>query len=305
MSSSRASFLTAAWVNVLSSLAKILVEGVLGVAFGSVALVADAAHSVADLVAGGVVLVWGRSTFVGPDRDHPHGHDRFEPLSALFVGSVLIALGGLLLYDSVQTLRAGSDARFSVVLLAGLAFALVNRFACYLYTARVNSRVDSAGLRALSADARNDVYTTVAAVVGVGGIAAGFPVADPLAGALVSLLVVREGIEVAGENLNYLLDAAPPDRVQAEIRRQIHEHPAVFGVHDFTAYYAGQQVEVEFHAEVEGDMTLVEAHDLETELQRTVREVQAVGDVHVHLDPLGIDDWKDADPPMAVDDGVE
>ena len=297
MATRRASFLTASWVNVLSSLSKILVEGVLGLAFGSVALLADAAHSIADLLAAAVVLVWGRSSFVGPDDDHPHGHDRFEPLTALFVGGTLVLLGGLLLYDSAQTLLAESEARFSVVLVGGLLFALVNRYACYLYTTRVEEQVDSPGLRALVADARNDVYTTLAAVVGVAGIAAGVPVADPLAGGLVSLLVVREGVEVAQENVGYLVDAAPPMRVQAEIRRRIEEDPAVYGVHDFAAYYAGQQVEVEFHAEIAGGMTLAEAHDIETRLRNRVRSIPEVGDAHVHLDPAGVDDWKDADEP--------
>lgn len=282
-------------MNVLSSLTKILVEGVLGVAFGSVALVADAAHSVADLLAAGVVLVWGRSSFVGPDEDHPHGHDRFEPLTALFVGGTLVALGGLLLYDSVTTLLAGSEARFGGILVLGLAFALANRFGCYLYTVRVNEDVDSPGLHALAADARNDVYTTVAALVGVAGTAAGLPVADPLAGAFVSLLVVREGVEVGRENLNYLVDAAPPARVRAEIRRRIDDHPAVYGVHDFTAYYNGQRVEVEFHAEVAADMTLTDAHRVETELLEAVESVPEVGDAHVHLDPAGTGEWRDAD----------
>lgn len=294
-------------MNVLSSLSKIVVEGALGLLFGSVALVADAAHSLADLLAAGVVLVWGRSSFVGPDEDHPHGHDRIEPLTALFVGGTLVLLGLLLLYDSATALLAGSEARFGGVLLVGLAFALANRFACYLYTERVNESVDSPGLRALAADARNDVYTTVAALVGVAGTAAGVPVADPLAGAFVSLLVVREGVAVARENLNYLVDAAPPARVRAEIRRRIDDHPAVYGVHDFAAYYAGPRVEVEFHAEVDGDMTLADAHRVETELLETVRAVQEVGDVHIHLDPAGTGEWLTADEaagrPATPDDG--
>lgn len=295
MTDRRASFLTAAWVNVASSLTKILVEGTLGILFGSVALVADAAHSVADLLASVVVLVWGRSSFAGPDEDHPHGHDRFEPLTALFVGGVLVSLGGLLLFDSVTALFAGPDGRFGAVLVAGLAFALVNRYACYVYTIRVDGGVDSPGLRALAADAKNDVYTTLAAVVGVAGTAVGVPIADPLAGALVSLLVIREGIHVGRENLNYLLDAAPPDHVRGEIRRRIVDHPSVYGVHDFTAYYAGQRVEVEFHAEVAGDMTLTDAHRVETELFESLHEMPEVGDVHVHLDPAGVGEWKQVD----------
>ena len=82
----RRGFTRASAVNVTGNAAKILVEAAAGLAFGSVALLADAAHSVGDLVASGVVLVWGRSVYSDPDDTHPHGHQRVEPLAALFVG---------------------------------------------------------------------------------------------------------------------------------------------------------------------------------------------------------------------------
>jgi len=75
----RDGFARASWANVLGNVVKIVAEGSAGLAFGSVALLADAAHSLADLVASVVVLVWGRSAFDEPDTTHPHGHDRIEP----------------------------------------------------------------------------------------------------------------------------------------------------------------------------------------------------------------------------------
>jgi cation diffusion facilitator family transporter len=295
MTDRRRAFLRASWVNVVSSLLKIVVEGALGLAFGSISLIADAVHSVADLLASAVVLIWGRASFAGADDDHPHGHDRFEPLTALFVGGVLVLLGLALFRESTLTFFEGAVATYSVALVGGLVFALVDRGVCYWYTVRVNRQVDSPGLRALAADSKNDVWTTGAAMIGVFGMAAGFPVLDPVAGAFVSLLVVWQGIEVARENLTYLLDAAPPPALQTEIRETILGHRRVHGLHDFRAFYTGHRVEVEFHAEVDGDMTLADAHDLETELRCRVMEVRQVEDVHVHLDPAGLGEWVDAD----------
>ena len=295
MTDRRRGFVKASWVNVVSSLLKIVVEGALGLAFGSIALVADAVHSVADLLAGAVVLVWGRAAFDGADEDHPHGHDRFEPLTALFVGGVLVLLGLALLRESLLTYLSGPESTYSAVLVAGLLFALVDRGACYWYTVRVNRRVNSPGLTALAADSKNDLWTTGAAIVGVAGMATGNPILDPVAGGVVSLLVVWQGVEVARENLTYLLDAAPPEPLQREIREAILDHQRVYGIHDFTAFYVGHSVEVEFHAEVDGDMTLAAAHDLETELRECVLTVGEVTDVHVHLDPAGLGEWKDAD----------
>jgi len=291
----REAFLRAAWVNVVGNLLKILVEGSVGLYFGSLALVADAVHSIADLLASAVVLIWGRLSFVGPDEDHPHGHERVEPLTALFVGATLIALAGTLLYEARNSLIGGPEIEFSGALVAGLGFAGVSMGAVCLYTVRVNERLDSPGLAALAADCRNDIYTTLAAAVGVAGIAAGYPAADALAGAGVAVLVLYEGGRIVHRNLGYLVGRAPSEAERRQVREAILSHPAVEGIHDLRVYYIGTDLEVEFHAEIDAEFTLREAHRIETELNERVLDVEGVGDAHVHLDPSGLGEWKDAD----------
>jgi cation diffusion facilitator family transporter len=292
--SDRRAFARASWANVLGNAAKIVVEGAAGLAFGSVALVADAAHSVADLVASVVVLVWGDTRFEDPDATHPHGHARIEPLTALFVGAVIVLLGLNLLYESVQGLLFGTDAVFSPLLIGALAFAMLDMYLVYRYTEFVNASIGSTALSALATDCLNDLYTSVAALVGVIGLLFGLSVLDPIAGGLVSLLVVYQGIEIGRENVDYLVGAAPPSDRREEIAGTLRAHPAVEGLHDLTVFYDGPLLEVEAHVEVDGELTLREAHDIETELVDRLRAVDSVGDAHVHLDPSGIGEWKDA-----------
>jgi cation diffusion facilitator family transporter len=293
--SEQSRFARATWANVLGNTAKIVAEGVAGALFGSAALLADAAHSVADLVASLVVLVWGDTRFDAPDADHPHGHARIEPLTALFVGGAIVALGLYLLYESAHALRAGPTVEFSLLLVGALGLAMVDMYLVYWYTSRMNTDIDSPALRALAADCLNDLYTSVGALVGILGVAVGVPVLDPVAGALVSLLVVSQGVTIARENLAYLAgQAAPPERRRA-VRDALLAHDAVQGVHELAVFYDGPQLEVEAHVEVDGDLTLRGAHDLETELLSAVRQVEAVDDVHLHLDPAGIGEWKDAE----------
>ncbi len=289
----RDGFTKASWANVLGNAAKILVEGAVGLAFGSVALLADAAHSIADLVASIVVLIWGRSSYDEPDDTHPHGHDRIEPLTALFVGAVIALLGVNLLYESARGLIDGVDVIFSPLLLGALGFAIVDMYLVYWYTTKINADLDSTALRALATDCLNDIYTSFAVVVGVLGVLLGFPLLDPLAGALVSLLVVYQGVEIGRENVDYLIGAAPETEKRAEITAALRSHAAVEGVHDLTVFYDGTVLEVEVHVEVDGDMPFRQAHDIESELVDDLRAIEDVGDAHVHLDPSGIGEWKD------------
>ena len=284
-------FTRASAVNVAGNAAKILVEAAAGVAFGSVALLADAAHSVADLVASVVVLVWGRSVYADPDEEHPHGHQRVEPLAALFVGTVVVLLGLNLLYESAQGIFEGPTVRFDPLLVGALLFSMADMYLLYRYTNRVNASVGSSALEALAVDSLNDIYTSAAALVGVVGVLVGYPLFDAVAGALVSLLVVYQGVEIGRENVSYLVGASPSEAQRRRIVGELRAHPDVKGVHDIAVFYDGTDLEVEAHVEVDRTLTLVEAHDIETDLVDALAAMEAVGDVHLHLDPAGIDEW--------------
>ena len=290
----RRRFSRASWVNVVGNAVKIVVEGAAGLAFGSVALVADAAHSVADLVASVVVLIWGSSSYDTPDADHPHGHARIEPLTALFVGAVIVILGLNLLYESTRGILYGTDVEFSFLLVGALVFAMADMYLVYWYTMRTNEGLGSTALSALATDCLNDLYTTVAAIFGVMGVLVGYPILDPIAGGLVSLLVVYQGVEIGRENVDYLVGAAPTGAKREEITHEIKSHPDVEGMHDLTVFYDGTVLEVEAHVEVDGEMTIREGHDVESELVDSLRAVEDVGDAHIHLDPSGLGEWKDA-----------
>ena len=291
----KARFQRAAGVNVLGNAVKIGVEGAVGFTFGSVALIADAAHSVADLIASAVVFLWGGARYDDADETHPHGHQRIEPLTALLVGATIVILGLLLLRESIRgVIGAHSPPRRSLLLIGALLFAMADMYVLYWYTERVNADLGSTALDALALDCLNDIYTTIAALVGIFGVFLNVPILDPIAGALVSVLVVYQGIEIGRENVTYLVGAAPPAADRERVTAALRENPAVEGVHDLTVYYDGTDLEVEVHVEVDGEMTLREAHTIETELVTGLRRLEDVGDVHVHLDPSGLGEWKDA-----------
>ena len=148
-------------------------------------------------------------------------------------------------------------------------------------------------LDALATDCLNDIYTSFAAVVGVIGVLLGQSLLDPIAGGLVSLLVIYQGVEIGRENVDYLIGASPGPTKRSRINEALRSHPDVEGVHDLTVFYDGPVLEVEVHVEVDGDMPFRRAHDIESDLVNRLRGIEDVGDAHVHLDPSGIGEWKD------------
>lgn len=282
------------WANIVGNLVKIVLEGAVGFWFGSLALVADAAHSLGDLFASGVVLVVGGWAFKDGDDDHPHGHHRFEPVASLVVAGVLFVLAAKLIHDAHGALVKGPEISFDPVLVAVLGVAIGIKLATYWATVRLNDGVGSTGLDALAVDCLNDVYASVAAVVGVVGAAAGYPVFDPIAGGVMAAVIAWQAGGIARENVGYLVGEAASEEKRNEIRSMVVSHTAVHGVHDMKVFYVGPVLEVEFHAEVDGNLALREAHEVETELMKLVRNVEDVEDAHVHLDPSGMGEWENS-----------
>ncbi len=124
------------------------------------------------------------------------------------------------------------------------------------------------------------------------GADAGLAVLDPLAAGVVSVGIFWTGWQIVRDNVNYLVGRAPPDRLRREILERALDHPEVHGAHDVVAHYVGPEVDVSLHIEVEGDRTLAEAHDIESEVMRAIRELPAVDDVFVHVDPRELGEWK-------------
>ncbi|MFC6726134.1 cation diffusion facilitator family transporter, partial [Halobium palmae] len=122
---------------------------------------------------------------------------------------------------------------------------------------------------------------------------AGFPVLDPLAAGVVSIGILYTGVEIVRDNVGYLVGTAPSEDLRRRILERALEHPEVQGAHDVVAHYVGPEVDVSLHVEVEGDMTLRQAHSIESEIVQAIRDLPEVDDVFVHVDPKELGEWKE------------
>jgi cation diffusion facilitator family transporter len=266
-------------------------------ATGSLAVQSEAVNSLADSVYSLVTVAGLYLTTRPPDFEHPHGHERIEPFVGLFVALGIFAAGAAILYQSGTTLLSGEVAvSRGPTAVAVLAVAAVAKFGLYRYVLAAGDRHNSPALTATAVDNRNDILTAGAAMIGVLGAGAGYPILDPLAAGVVALGVLYTGVEVVRDNLGYLVGRAPPEDLRKEIIRRALAHPDVEGAHDVVAHYVGPEIDVSLHIEVEGDRTLLEAHDIETAVVESIRELPEVDDVFVHIDPREAGEWKpDAD----------
>lgn len=277
-----------------ANLGLVVAKAVVWFQTGSLAVGSEAVNSLTDVIYSFVILAGLYLTTQPPDTDHPHGHERIEPLVSLFIAIAIFAAGGVILWQAARALYFGQVAvttgPAAIVVLVG---AGIVKLGLYRYCLRVGNEYNSPALVATGLDSRNDVLTVTAALVGVLGARAGFPILDPLAAVVVSVGIFYTGWEVLRDNVDYLIGRAPPEDLHAEIVKRTIAHPDVEGVHDVVAHYVGPEIDVSLHIEVEGERTLLEAHDIESEIVSAIRDLPEIDDVFVHIDPKELGEWKD------------
>ena len=271
----------------------VVAKGGAWAATGSLAVGSEAVNSLADSAYSLVVVAGLYLTTQPPDFEHPHGHERIEPFVSLVVALGIFAAGGAVLWQAVTAFGSESAALANgPVAVAVLVGAAAAKYLLYRYCLRAGEDRNSPALVATAMDNRNDILTAGAALVGVLGAGAGVPILDPIAAGVVAVGILYTGVEVVRDNVNYLVGAAPPEDLRAQIIRRALVHPDVEGAHDVIAHYVGPEIDVSLHIEVEGDKTLREAHDIESAVVESIRALPEVDDVFVHVDPKELGEWK-------------
>jgi cation diffusion facilitator family transporter len=260
---------------------------------GSLAVGSEAVNSLTDVTYSVVIVAGLYLTTQPPDFEHPHGHERIEPFVSLFVALGIFAVGTIVVWQSLTALISGDvETARGPAAVGVLAGGAVVKYGLYRYCLSVGIDQRSPALKATAIDNRNDMFTAIAALAGVLGAWAGYPLLDPLAAIVVGLAILYSGVEIVRANVDYLVGAAPPEDLRSEILERALAHEDVKGAHDVVAHYVGPEIDVSLHVEVEGDRTLLEAHQIETDVMQSIQELAEVDDVFVHVDPKEAGEWK-------------
>jgi len=283
----------------------------------SSALIADAAHSLSDLLTDFVTLFVLHYARVPADEDHPFGHGRFEALGSLAVSAVLIGTAGGIAWDALSTLQtvlAGSGAENAVlasgygsVALGVCAISLVTKEMLYHASARVGRRINSQTLIANAWHHRSDALSSVACLVGVGGCMVGFPLLDPMAGLVVSGMVAKTGVEIAWEAaLEVTERAEADDGLLVAVRAAAATTDGVLSIHGLRARKMGPYSMVYLHVDVDPDISVSAGYHVAERLRHKILTSESnVSEVLVHIQPFARAKYQAADVSMRSHTEVE
>lgn len=264
---------------------------VIGITGHSPALLAEGINSTSDVAYYVVASIFVRMASKPADDEHPYGHRQLESIAALVVGAFVMTTGVAVFWDSVNKvydLWAGT-ATFEGAALVALWVALFTiglKIFMTFYTRRIGRQTQSPLVLAMASDHRNDVMSATAAAVGIFLGRYGLPWVDPLAGALVALLILRTGIDIVRESSGDLMDTVPGAELRQQITAWLSEIPGVNRVETVQAHRFGPYLVVNLTICVDGNLTVTAGDQIASQAEALLyRQLPLLRQVHIHYHP--------------------
>lgn len=264
-----------------------LAKLIIGFLSHSAALVAEGLHSAADVLFDLVVLIGMHLGRKEADESHPYGHGKFESLATLLLALILLAVAAGIAIEAANRIKDPDLVPPDQLALWVAAGSMLIKELLYQYTVRVGRRIGSNIIIANAWHHRSDSIASFAALLGIAGAIAGWPMFDPIAAIGVAFFVGKVGVEIAIDSLEELTDSANAidNEIRETITRLINEHPEVLSAHLVKARKLGPDILVDVHVVVDPFLSVTEGHQIADEVEKTLlREVPDITAVMVHVD---------------------
>jgi cation diffusion facilitator family transporter len=277
-------------INLLLSIAK-LIAGITG---KSAAMVADAVHSISDFTTDVVVIAFVGVTAKDCDDNHHYGHGKYETFATLLISAALLAVGiGLLLngvQNSIKVINGESLESPKIIALVAAIISVVFKEGLYWYTVIVGKKINNKAVIANAWHHRSDAFSSIGTSLGIGGaifLGEKWRILDPLAGALVSVFIIKVAIDLGLPSIKELLESSIPKKEEEDIIRVITNTDGVKMYHHLRTRKVGNAYAIDVHIKLDRNISFIKSHDIATDLENQLRAIYGNNTIlSIHTEPL-------------------
>ncbi len=268
-----------------------IAKAVVGVLSGSLALVSEAAHSALDFAA--TVMTWYAVRISGKpaDEEHHYGHGKVESVSALIETGLLFVLSAAVIWEAGKRLAGleGHAVEATVWAFAVIVVSIVVDFLRARLLYRVAAETASAALEADALHFGSDMWSSIAVLFGLGGVALGYPWADSAAALVVALFILVAGWRLGRRTVETLTDTAP-EGAAARIAAIASSVPGVVAIDRVRARSVGPTLFVDLVVAVSRTLPLDRVTEIKTALTQAIRAELPQAEIDVATEPRALDD---------------
>lgn len=253
---------------------------------GSVALLADTIHNFADAVT--AIPLWIAFSLVrrGPSRRFPYGYGRVEDLAGLVIVLMIVLSGFLSGYASLTRFFSPQPPDYLWAVGAASLIGFLGNEIVAVFRIRVGKEIGSAALVAEGYHARTDALTSLAVLIGAVGVWLGFPMADPLAGLVITVVIFQVAWASAKSVFTRLLDGIDPEVIGEVIHAAKYHVPEVLEVTEVRVRWLGHRLVAEVNVAVSSTFSVEKGHEIAKEVQhQLLHHLPYLSNATIHVDP--------------------
>ena len=238
-------------------------KATVGLLASSVAIVMDAVNNLSDALSSVITIIGAKLSTRPADRKHPYGHGRIEYFSAIIIAVIVLSAGITSLIESVKKIFHPTEPSYTTVTLVVIVVAIAVKIVLGLFVKRKGSQLKSDALIASGFDALFDAIITLATLVSAGIMLLWGVSLDGILGALISIVIIKAGIEMLASPVNELLGTSISADFARQIQKEVSDFDGVHGVFDLILHNYGPDVKIgSLHINVYDTMSAHEIHGL-------------------------------------------
>lgn len=269
-------------INIFLAIIKIT-AGVIG---KSSAIIADGFHSLSDVLSTFVVIAGLKISSKEADKKHQYGHEKYESVFAKILSILLLLTGAFILFESFKVLISGSFTKPKNIALIAALISIIIKEAMYWYTIKTARKIKSISMEADAWHHRSDAFSSIGTFVGILGAQLGFPALDPIAGIVVSIFIIKVGVDLYIKSVKELIDESASDGLIIEMEEKIYSVEGVEEIKSLKSRIFGNKIYVDLEIFVNQDITVKEGHDIAEKVHdKLEKEIRDIKHCMVHIEP--------------------
>lgn len=256
-----------------------------GIVSGSIALMADAWHTLSDSISSVVVIIGAKLASKKPDKDHPFGHGRWELISAIIIAIILVLIAFGFITDAISQLKTKESANFGTVAIVVTVVSIVVKELMAQYAFFLGRKSGSSTVKADGWHHRTDALSSLVILIGI-LFKNYFWWIDGALGMAVSLMLMYAAYQILMESVNKILGEDPGDELIQEIHTLISSlydydiYPHHFHIHNYIS-----SKELTFHIKIRNNLSVEEGHSIATAIEELIEERLSIKST-IHLEPI-------------------
>ena len=257
-----------------------------GIIGKSSAIIADGFHSLSDVLSTFVVIVGLKISSKEADKEHQYGHEKYESVFAKILSVLLLLTGTFILFESFKILISGSFTKPKNIALFAALISIKVKEGMYWYTIKIARKIQSISMEADAWHHRSDAFSSIGTFIGVLGAKLGFPTLDPIAGIVVSILIIKVGIDLYIKSVKELIDESASEELIIQMKEKIYSIEGVEEIKSLKSRIFGNKIYVDLEIFVNQDITVKEGHDIAEKVHdKLENDIKDIKHCMVHIEP--------------------